>query len=68
MASSAMGGVGRGWGGGVHMTPCPKNSKLNLKKNEVKEHYVDYLFNNTSLKLCFAEEQNSIFMQQGEEI
>ena len=33
------------------MTPRPKNSKVELKKNEVKEQYVDYLFNNTSLIL-----------------
>ena len=38
------------------------------KKNELKEQYVDYLFDNSSLILCFTEEQNSIRMQHGEEI
>ena len=34
----------------------------------MKKQYVDYLFNNTSLIIYFTGEQNSIFMQQGEEI
>ena len=33
----------------------------------MKQQYLDYLSYNT-LILCFTEEQNSIFMQQGEEI
>ena len=39
-----------------------------MKKSELKQQYVDYLFNNTLLILWLTEEQNSIFIQRGEEI
>ena len=53
---------------GVPMTPRPKNPKLNIKKNELKDQYVDYLFNYTSLILCFTEEHNGKLCSKGEKI
>ena len=42
--------------------------KKNKQKNELKEKYVDYLFNNSSAILCFTKKQISIVIQQGEGI
>ena len=61
--------VGWRWGRGSTWPHARKIPRLiKKKKNGLKEQYVGYLFNNTSVILRFTEEQYSIFMQQGEEI